>query len=275
MPHMSRRTKSMLLAALSLTPGVAAAVEPVDTFSASIGGYVTRFDTRIRADGELIDGTTIDLGRDLGLDKNDTIGFASVSWRPFERHEFGLSYFSNDTEADKRLERDIVFDDSVYRASATVHGRYDLDSVEAYYTWWGFLSENWALGPRVGLTWYQIELGVELELGVDGEPVGSGGLEDSVSADLPAPTLGASWRWTPAEDWRLLVDAGWLSTEINDIDGTIVYGRFAVEWHPWQRMGLVLDYTLSDIQAQTERRLYTGRLEMRNSGLRFGLVYRY
>ncbi|MBO9718071.1 MAG: hypothetical protein J7507_15035 [Pseudoxanthomonas sp.] len=264
-----------MLAVVSLTPGVAAAVEPLDTFSVSLGGYVTRFDTRVRVDGQTLGGTSIDLSKDLGLDPDDMIGFAGLTWRPFERHEVGLAYFRNEVEADRRLQRDIVFDDIVYAASATVRGHYGIDAVEAYYTWWGFLEENWALGPRLGVTWYRVELGLELEADVDGEPVADGTLDDTVKADLPAPTLGAAWRWTPAEDWRIVADAGWFSTEINRIDATVTYARAGVEWHPWARVGLILDYTLSDIDARTEREAFTGQLQLRNSGLRMGVLYRF
>ncbi|WP_372017259.1 hypothetical protein [Pseudoxanthomonas sp. 10H] len=275
MAYAPYRTKRLLLAALAIPPGTAAAIEPLDTFSASVGGYVTRFDTRVRVDGDALGGTSIDLSKDLGLDADDMIGFARLTWRPFDRHEVGLSYFRNAVEADRRLERDIVFDDNVYAAAATVRGHYDVDAVEAYYTWWGFSQRNWALGPRLGVTWYRIELGLELEADVNGDPVAGGTLEDSVSADLPAPTLGAAWRWTPAEDWRVSADAGWFSTEINDIDGDVIYARAGVEWHPWARVGLMLDYTLSDIDARTEREAFTGRLQMRNSGLRVGVLYRF
>lgn len=279
MPHRSRRRHFLPLALaaalLAAVPGAALAVEPLDTFNVSLGGYVTRFDTRVRADGEFFDGTPIDLSRDLGLDKDDMIGFLGVSWRPFERHEVGMLYFQNGVDSEKRLERDFVFEDHLYQASATVRGRYDLEALEAYYTWWGFLQENWALGPRLGLTWYKVELGVELEADVNGTPVGSGGLEDSVSADLPAPTLGAAWRWTPAEDWRIVADAGWFSTEINNIQGDVTYARAGVEWHPWERFGLLLDYTLSDIDARTDRNSFRGHLELRNSGLRMGVMYRF
>lgn len=275
MPYASRRTKCMLLAAFSLLPGAASAVEPLDTFSVSIGGYVTRFDTRVRADGASFDGTPIDLSRDLGLDKDDLIGYLGVTWRPFERHEVGLLYFQNGVDSEKRLERDIVFEDHLYQASATVRGHYDVDAVEAYYTWWGFSEEKWALGPRVGLTWYRIELGIELEADINGQPVGSGGLEDAVSADLPAPTLGAAWRWTPAEDWRIVADAGWFSTEINGIDGDVTYVRTGLEWFPRDRIGVLLDYTLSNINARTDRNAFTGHLELRNSGLRLGAIYRF
>ena len=272
-----RHTRQSLASALALVllPGAAAAVEPLDTVSFSVGSYVSRFDTRIRADGQILDGTTVDLSRDLGLDPDDLLAFARLTWRPFDRHEFGLSYFNNDVSIEHRLERDIVFEDELYRAGATVRASYDLDSIEAYYTWWGFSSETWALGPRLGVTVYRLDVGLELELDVNGNPVGGGGIGDSFNGDLPAPTLGASWRWTPAEDWRISADAGWLNTTINRIDGTVGYGRLGVEWHPWSNAGLMLDYNYTRIRASTERDHFTGHLNMRNSGLRPGVVVRY
>ena len=186
MPYAPYRTKCLLLAALSLVPGAARAIEPLDTFSVSLGGYVTRFDTRVRVDGEALGGTRIDLSKDLGLDADDMIGFASMTWRPFARHEVGVSYFGNTVDADHRLQRDIVFDDKVYAASATVHGHYGVDAVEAYYTWWGFLQEDWALGPRLGVTWYRIELGLELEADINGEPVADGTLDGFIDCSPSA-----------------------------------------------------------------------------------------
>jgi hypothetical protein len=275
MGHASRCRNGVLLAGLLAIPGTALAVEPLDRGSFSIGSYLTRFDTEVRVDGQFTSGSSVDLGRDLGLDPDDTIAFAKLSWRPFDRHEFGVSYFSNDVAADHRLDRDFVFEDTVYQAAATVRARYDVDSLEAHYVWWGFSEEDWALGPRLGVTVYRIELGVELALDVNGQPIGSGGVEDSFNGDLPAPTIGASWRWTPGEDWRISADAGWLSTTINNIEGTVGYARVGVEWHPWQHAGLMLDYNVMDIRASTERRHFTGHLDMRNSGLRMGVVFRY
>ena len=264
-----------LLPLLAVLPGTAAAVEPLDQVGFSLGSYVNRFDTVLRADGHVTgSGTSVDLGRDLGLDPDDLLAFARLTWRPFDRHEFGLSYYGNSVKADHRLEHDIVFEDDVYQAKASVHGHLDMRSLEAYYTWWAHSSDTWALGPRVGVTVYRVELGLELTLDVNGNPVGSGSMDGAYRGDLPAPTLGASWRWTPAEDWRISADAGWLSTEINRIDGTVTYARVGAEWHRWRHVGLMLEYSFTDIRANTAREHFTGNLDLRDSGLRLGVVFR-
>lgn len=263
-----------LAVALLAVATPAAAVEPLDTFSFRVGGYVSGFDTEVRADGETETGTDVDLDRDLGMDSDNVIGYAGLTWRPFEHHEFGFSYFQNDTDAVRRLEREIEFDGEVYEASATVRSDYSLDTYEAYYVWWAASHENWALGPRLGLVWYRMELGLELELDAEGNPATTR-VNSEVSADLPAPTIGASWRWTPADDWRVSAEAGYFSVDINDVDADVTYARAGVEWYPWERTGFVLDYTLSDISADAETNGFTGNLDFQNSGLRLGVVYRF
>lgn len=106
------------------------AVEPLDEFSVRLGGYITRFDTDVRADGETSGGTEIDLNRDLGLSDDEAIAFVAVTWRPWENHEFGLAYYGNESSATRELTRDIVFDGTTYEASASVDSKFDLDAYE-------------------------------------------------------------------------------------------------------------------------------------------------
>ncbi|WAC64560.1 hypothetical protein OVA13_07330 [Pseudoxanthomonas sp. SL93] len=260
------------LALCSMAP--AHAVEPLDRFSARIGGYITRFDTDVKADGETQEGTEVDLHRDLGLSDDDAIAFVAVTWRPWDKHEFGLAYYGNDSSASRELTRDIVFDGTVYEASATVDSEFDLDTYELDYTWWAASHEDWALGPRVGLIWYQMDLRLSAEVEADGEQVG-GTISESVDADLPAPVIGADWRWTPGEDWRVSAELGYFSAKLNDIDADITYGRAGVEWFPWERVGFSLDYTINHIKADAEKDRFDGSLDFVNSGLRLGAVYRF
>src|SRR5688572_26985560 len=89
---------AVLLSAASFP---ALAVEPLDTFSVRIAGYISKFDTELRADGETLRGTQVDLKRDLGLDSDSTIGLISASWRPLDDHEFGIAYYQDGFNARK------------------------------------------------------------------------------------------------------------------------------------------------------------------------------
>lgn len=110
----------------------------------------------------------------------------------------------------------------------------------------------------------------------NGQPVGNGGLSSSVSADLPAPSIGGSWRWVPGNsDWRLSADVGYFSTSIDNIDADVTTGRFGVEWFPWENWGASLDYTARRIEADAQRKSFDGNFRFIDSGLRLGVVYRF
>lgn len=269
-----RSFASVVLVPLLLLARPAGAVEPLDTFNLRIGGYATDFDTRVRADGETRQGTDIDLSRDLGLDKSNTVGLVGLTWRPFNHHQFDLSYYNDDADARRVLNRDISFKDTTYTATSTVKAKFDLDAYDLDYTYWLFQRERWALGPRVGLVWYRLALEVELSVDTGGGTV-DGQRREEVDADLPAPAIGASWRWAPGEHWRLGADIGYFTANINDIDADVTYGRAGVEWYPWQRWGFWLDYTARRIDADADTSSFTGNLRFTDSGLRAGVSYRF
>lgn len=252
----------------------AAAVEPLDTFNIRVGGYISKFDTELSADGETSRGTRIDLHRDLGLDQDNVIAFVGANWRPFEHHEFGFAYYQDSVDSTRQLQRDISFNGNTYQANATVRTDYDLDAYELNYVWWAASHERWALGPRLGLIWYKIGLDIDLELDANGNQA-TGSVGDSVSADLPSLTIGGSWRWTPADDWRLSAEAGYFTANFNDIDADVSFGRLGVEWYPWERFGFSLDYTINHIDADVQKSRYNGDFDFTDDGLRLGVAYRF
>lgn len=258
---------------LSAIAAPAAAVEPVDSWNVWIAGYLTKFKTDVRADGENSTGSTVDLQRDLSLQPSDIVATIGGNWRPFEHHQFGLSYFRDHGKSTRQLQRTFEFEGQTYEANATVEARVGSDIVAFQYTWWPLLRENWALGPQFGLIWYRFKISLSMQLDVDGNDV-SGTREGSVTADLPSPSLGFAWSWTPGEDWRISTEAGYFSINVDPVDARVLYGRAAVEWFPWENAGFRLDYTANDVEAKADRERFRGRLNFRDSGVRFGFIYR-
>jgi hypothetical protein len=270
-----RRVATLLsLAALSAIAPSAHAVEPLDTFSVRLGGYTSSFDTEVRADGETSQGTEVDLERDLDMDPDHLVGFVGFSWRPWEHHEFGLSYYATDTSKTKVLERDIEFDGTIYEANATVDTDWDIDAYEAYYVWWAASHETWALGPRVGMLWYSVDLKLSMEVDSNGNQI-DGSIRNEVNTDLPAPTIGGAWRWTPSEQWRISAEAGYLSANVSSVDADIAFGRAGVEWFPWENWGFSADYVVNRIKAESDQDDFDGDFHFVDRGFRLGMVYRF
>lgn len=271
--HRSRFASIGSAIALLAIAAPAAAVEPVDEYNIWIAGYLTRFDTVVRADGETTTGTPVDLEEDLSLDPSDIIASVGGSWRPFEKHQFGLSYYRDSTSSTRQIARSFQFQGQTYDANATIKARMRSDIVAFQYTWWAALRENWALGPQVGLIWYRFKIGLDMQLDVNGNDV-SGTRETSVTANLPSPSLGFSWSWTPGNDWRLGLEGGYFAINVDPVDARVLYGRAAVEWFPWERAGFRLDYTANDIEAKSDRDQFRGKFNFLDSGVRLGFIYR-
>lgn len=264
-----------LLAAAA--PFAAQAVTPLDTFSGRFGGYIKQFDTEVRADGQTQQGNEIDLDRDLGLaGQGNAIAFVNATWRPLDNHEFGIGYYQDDTSATRRITRTFDFDGNTYTANSTVHAENAIDTYEAYYVWWAANNPNWALGPRLGLTWYRIDLSIDVQLDANGNTA-TNSQRGEVSADLPVPTLGGSWRYVPGGDsaWRFGADGGWFSLNSSGIDGDVYFARVGVEWFPWERWGFSADYTSRRVKIDADKSGFTGNLNFKDSGVRLGAVYRF
>jgi hypothetical protein len=267
---------SLGILVFAAVPATARAVEPLDNGSVRIGGYITSWDTQVRADGATARGTDIDFNRDIGLDDSATVGYVGVTWRPWEAHEFGLTYYQDDADATRTITRDITFQDTTYPVNSTISADVGIDAYEAYYVWWAARRENWALGPRLGMIWYRVDIALAMQVDANGNSVG-GGFREEASADLPSFTIGGAWRWTPGGhgDWRIGAEVGYFKAKINDVDGDVTYGRIGVEWFPWERSGFTLDYTLSKITADAETSDFIGNVDFVDSGLKLGYVYRW
>ncbi|UHQ20080.1 hypothetical protein LVB87_02665 [Lysobacter sp. KIS68-7] len=266
----------LTLALLALAPTKARAVEPLDVFSARIGGYITSWDTNVRADGRTARGTDVDIHKDFGLDDSGTIAYVGLTWRPWESHEFGLTYYTDDAKATRTITRNIEFQDTLYPVNSTVNAHAGIDAYEAYYVWWAGQRDNWALGPRVGLIWYRLDLSLQMVVDANGNQVGAGFREEA-SADLPSITLGGAWRWTPGGHgpWRIGADVGYFKANINDVDANVTFGRIGVEYFPWEQAGFSLDYTRSKISADASKSHFVGNVDFIDAGLKLGFVYRW
>ena len=267
---------ALTLGLLAVAPLHAQEITPLDTVSFRIGGYITSWDTKVRADGQTSRGTEVDFDRDFGLDDSATIGYVGVTWRPWEKHEFGLTYYQNDGDATRTITRDITFQDTTYRTNSIVSADVGIDAYEAYYVWWAGSKENWALGPRVGLIWYRMDVALALQVDASGTAFG-GAVREEASADLPSLTIGGAWRWTPGGhgQWRIGADAGYFQANVDNVDANVTFGRIGVEWFPWERSGFSLDYTVSKINADAEKSDFFGNVDFIDSGLKLGYVYRW
>jgi len=271
----------ILLASLALASAAMAnaaqagdALPVLDDARLSVGWVLSKFDTNLQADGTVVSGSDIDLDKDLNLDVSNGVAFIGGTWRPFKNHEFGFGYFSNNTDGTRKLSRDIIFDGVTYPVDSTVKADFNVDVYELSYTWWGMQKEDWALGLRLGLVGYSIDTSITLLLDSTGNDVGNS-VSNSVSPNVPAPAIGAAWRWRVADQWRLKAEVGYFSANVGGVDGSVSYFNAGAEWFPWARWGLTANYTYQSIDVSVDNSQFNGNLDLSSGLTSIGLTYRF
>jgi hypothetical protein len=247
----------------------------LDKASFSLSLALPNVSATVRADGVSSEGTPLNVERDLGLNGRNLVASMGATWRPWQNHEFSFTYFGDDNQATRQLSRDIVFEGVTYAVDSTVESKLSLSTYDVSYTWWGINNESWALGPRVGIVYYRLDAGLEMTLDANGEPVINDAVKATINPDIPAPSLGASWRWRPADDWRVRLDAGYLNTRIDAFDGSIQYINGGVEWLPWTHWGFSLNLLRQSIRVQGDQSDFTGDLDLTQTNASLGVIYRF
>ena len=247
-------------------------VEALDTWSVGVGGFALNFDADLRVDGSSTDGGEVNLSRDLGLDKDSGIGFFSVGWRPFERHQFDFSYYGDDISGSRTIDREITIDEETFEIGAMVNTKLGYDTYDLTYTWWMHSVPNQAFGITLGAINYSFDLDVRAEA-----TSGEGSIEGraSTSADLPAPKIGISYRRAFGQGWRFSGDVSVFTAEIGNVDADVLDTNVGLEYFPWENVGARLQYSVSRIRAEAEKNDFDGTADLNFSGLQLQLVGRF
>jgi hypothetical protein len=209
------------------------------------------------------------------LEGQNLVASLGATWRPWANHELSFTYFGDENQATRQLSREIVFEGVTYDVDSTVESTSSLSTYDLSYTWWGINNETWALGPRLGVVYYRLGAELEMTLDANGEPVANGAVKATINPDIPAPSLGGSWRWRPADHWRVRLDAGYLNAEIDTFDGSIRYINGGVEWMPWTNWGFSLNLLRQTIRVQGDQADFTGNLDFTQTNASLGVIYRF
>lgn len=249
-------------------PGAAQALEPTDRLSLAIGGYANSLGLDGRFDGSAEQaGTQYDFGERFELEDRRQIAFVAIEWNPLERHQLHIGAFEDGRRRSASIERDLVFEGVVFPLSAEVSGEFDIRAIDAGYTWWAYRSDRTAWGLGIGVLEYRARLRLRGTLRRDGEDEPLAEATAEASDRLRAPVLSARWRHVLGDRWRLRADVAALRIGWDEIDGEIHHLHAAVEYFPWEHVGLSLGFAHTEVQAEAQREELRGRLELQFSGI--------
>ncbi|MFY2763064.1 hypothetical protein [Arenimonas sp. MALMAid1274] len=258
---------SLLLLAVLAAESAPAADEPraLDRVSVWLGGFQADSNTTVSAragDGDYTAAGTVNLERDLGLDQREPVTHARLDFLVGESQGLSLEYFGYRRSNETRLSRQIEFDGQVYQADARLRGDFDYDFASAAYRWW-FGEGATVYGLGLGLAGYWVQTLLDGEASLD---------EDSVRATVRssdqavAPLLALGWRHAFSDQVRVYADLSGVAKGGQRLSGHIVDAAVGLEWFPFERAGLALEYGATRIRLDRRRDLLDARLDLALSG---------
>ena len=251
---------SLTLAAPGVSPG--AAPRPLDEVSVWIGGFQPSSDTTLSAGGSaggFEAAGQVRLERDLGLDRRQPVTHARVDFLAGDHQGLSLEYFGFNRANRAELARDIEYEGRVYAAEAELRGELDYAFASAAWRWWfGEQDTVWGLG--LGVAHYRVATLFDGRASVDGVEVD--GRVSTRDAAL-APLLALGWRHSLDERVRLYAEVSGVAKGGGPLQGHIVDTALGIEWFPFRRVGLALEYGGTQIRLDRERSGEDGSLKAR------------
>ncbi|MHA6203427.1 hypothetical protein ACXU4B_03270 [Dyella soli] len=263
----------------TMAPAMADDHPMLDYASVSAGIFTNDLSASLRFDGRVRNsGTPLDFSRDLGQGGTQSLPFIEGTWRPWERHEFELTYFHDSNDASHTINRTVVFNNQTLNAGATLNSKFSLDAGGVTYRYWAWIGDRAAFGLTAGLQAYSFELKLKATASVQGANGGGSvtrSINSKASTDLPDPSIGLAYRYQMADWARLVADGGAFKANIGNIDATLYNARVGVEFYPWQQIGVVTQYSYNKIDADVTKNRFSGNATFRFSGLQLLFKWRF
>ncbi|TPE63714.1 hypothetical protein FJQ54_02340 [Sandaracinobacter neustonicus] len=271
--HSTARRVAVITAALAAA-APAAAAEPVtggeERFSVAIGGVLTRFDTNVRIDGTVNDGSLIDLERD-GLDKETNNLVVSGTWRPGARHRISGTYFGSSRSGSRTLDQSIEVGDQLIPAGSKL----DVTAKERYlfadYAYSIVKTEDVEIAGVLGL--YASRFSFDLAATTtEAQPRN---FSNSSSTTVPLPLIGASVDWYATPSLQLKASLTGLKAKIGDVDGSVWLLSTGAEYMFARNFGVGLSFMHTGVNVEVTKPRFRGVIDWNSNNLLFYALARF
>lgn len=236
-----------------------------EPFHLALGSFILQTDTEVRLDGRLGEGTKFDWETTFG--KGDATRFrVDGFWRFADRHKVRMLWFNNSTRRTRTFERDIIWDDVVYPASARITGEFDFDIYELAYEYAFLRRERYELAGTIGVHYTQFALALEGEGQIEGEEVVSGKVRREGSVGAPLPVFGLRGLWNLSRNLWLDASAQYFALSIDQYSGSVTDVRAALLWQPKKWVGLGVGYNAFSVDLDVDTSDFKGSLQWAYDG---------
>jgi hypothetical protein len=244
-----------------------------DKWQIDLSGAMVAMGSTIRVDGANGEGTDVDSDV-LGLDDNRLAPRLSVRWRPGHKHELELGYQIARRDAEKTLDREVIFNDSTYDVGANIKTNFRTD--QAFFTYRYALKaaerSQLGLGAAIGLLPFKFE--IDALASVNSEEVTSSGEKTFLG---PTASLGGYGRWLLGERWYVETDLRAIKIKIDRLHASVVEANLGGRYFISPKFAADLGYGISSIRLSVDPREsgkgFSGKIKYPLQHIRLGMVF--
>jgi hypothetical protein len=227
----------------------------------SLGTFINNSALKIRLDGDLGQGTSVNWGDTFG-DKDVTRFRLDGLYRFSDRHHLRLMYTDYRRQTTRSLDEDITWGDDTLPAGSSATASSSFTIIEAAYEYAFRHSAAMELAGTFGV--HYTTFGATLKAQVPGGPSGTLGGKASVNA--PLPVFGLRGMWRLGRDFYLDAQAQYFALAIDNVDGRLLNYRAAVTWQPRKYLGIGLGYDSFNVEVDVEKPRFTGTMDWTYEG---------
>ena len=228
---------------------------PWEKFSLHLGVFLSDISSDLRfGSGIGVDVNVEDL---LGMESSVSVFRVDGSWRFTQnlRHRMGFSWYALRRKANKQVLQDFTIehlDGSVLTIpdGIQVDSYFDLDIYKLAYSYSLFQNDRFDLALSFGLFVMPIEFGFKATGAVTER------VNESITAPLPVAGFRGDFALTP--EWFLRLGTEIFYLEIEQFKGSIYNGSGAVEYKPWEHVGVGLGVETMQINIEADGADYPG-----------------
>jgi hypothetical protein len=182
---------------------------------------------------------SVDLG-DLDLKENEVSPVVGAIFNFGKRWNLRFDYFGYHDDNKTTADFSFDFDDVTIPVGAQVDSSFDLDLYVLNLAYNLIHSERARFGVGIGFHIADFDAKISGKITVAGSEVDLGeGQEDFVA---PLPNLYAYGAYAFTEGFIVRYGGGWMSMSYGDFDGSLYFANAALEYWPFQYVGLGLGY---------------------------------
>jgi hypothetical protein len=212
--------------------------------------------------------TDIDLVDELGMDDSSTAVNAMYRWRFAERWSLSFRYQQLELEGKGITAKDFNYDGKAFVSGRLVETEFNMKTYLVDVAYSLVRNDKWDVMVGAGIHSFDFESSIS---GVAFINDGNNNIVEKftkASADVLAPLpnlrLGAIYMINPR--WEVSSSVGWLSLEIDQIDGEYTYFDIATEYRFAQKFGIGASYQLANIDVTSTKGNSVDKVDLEFTG---------